>query len=178
MISVYRNSLIENILENSQSDQWEKAVLEWEIFDVSEDVESKSSCICGKENIKYLFSIRNVLNGNMLSPIGSSCIKKFGRSDLRKLTFLYEQLFKLKHKLERGEYIEFSSSLFSRRLLDFLYDNGAFVDNKYNNFNGRRDYYFLTNIFNMRTPMSTRQDAKVKAILMNSVFPFLKRFLD
>lgn len=178
MASIYRNSLNEIILENSISKQWDIAVSEWDIFEVSEDVDNKSSCICGKENIKYLFSIRNRINGNILFPIGSSCIKKFGRSDLQVLTNIYEKLFKLKHKLESNEFIEFSSEFFSRRLLEFMYDNGAFTDNKYNNFNGKRDYFFLTDMFNMRSSKSGRQDAKIKAILINSIFPFLKQFLE
>jgi len=30
----------------------------------------QSSCICGKENIKYLFTIKNNINGNSVYPIG------------------------------------------------------------------------------------------------------------
>lgn len=31
--------------------------MEWEIYDVEEDSELKSTCICREENIKYLLSI-------------------------------------------------------------------------------------------------------------------------
>ncbi|MBT9168302.1 MAG: hypothetical protein DDT19_01647 [Syntrophomonadaceae bacterium] len=57
-------------------------MLEYEVFDCEEDETLESSCICGKEELWYLFTIRNTRNGNLFYPIGSSCIKKFERDDL------------------------------------------------------------------------------------------------
>ena len=44
-----------------------------------------------KKNIKYLYTIRNELNDEKLYPIGSSCIRKFNRSDMNKKTALWKE---------------------------------------------------------------------------------------
>ena len=65
------------LLDKSVSKDIDEAVNEWE--EVSEYHEDWSdTCICGKENIKYCFEIRNVKNNERLYPIGSQCIKHFG----------------------------------------------------------------------------------------------------
>ena len=74
--SVYYKNLKAIVLEHSESSDWQSAVLEWVIEDVEEDEKLSESCVCGKENLRYLFTIRNTDNGNALYPIGSSCIKK------------------------------------------------------------------------------------------------------
>ena len=73
--SNYFQTLIKDVMDNSESEYWEDAVTEWEIVDVEEDERLEESCICGKEHLRYLFTIKNQLNGNELYPIGSSCIR-------------------------------------------------------------------------------------------------------
>ena len=73
-MSVYFNKLIQTVIELSESDSWEDAVTEWLIEDCEEDEMCKGTCICGKEKLRYLFTIRNTYNQNILFPIGSSCI--------------------------------------------------------------------------------------------------------
>ena len=34
-----------------------------------------------KREYKYLYTIKNMYNGNILYPVGSSCITKFDRKD-------------------------------------------------------------------------------------------------
>ena len=79
MDSAYVKNLIMTVINHSESSCWEDAVTEWEIYDCEEDDSCSSECICGKENIKYLYTIRNKLNDEKLYPIGSSCIRKFNR---------------------------------------------------------------------------------------------------
>ena len=76
--------LMETVVSKSYSKKWDEAVLEWEIINCEEDSSLSSYCICGKDSLYYLFTIRNARNGNILYPIGSSCIKKFGREDLKR----------------------------------------------------------------------------------------------
>ena len=83
------------VIENSESSVWDLAVCEWEIIDCEESENSDAECICGKKHIRYMFTIRNTKNGNTLSPIGSSCIKKFQRPELSDLVGVYEKLFEL-----------------------------------------------------------------------------------
>ena len=41
---------------------------------------SPAQCICGKEGLATVFIIRNKINKTILSPIGSICIKNFGKA--------------------------------------------------------------------------------------------------
>ena len=78
----YYEKLIQRVLDLSERKVWDAAVQEWIIIDCEEDIEAQTTCVCGKENLRYLFTIRNQINGNILFPIGSTCIKKFERDDL------------------------------------------------------------------------------------------------
>lgn len=178
MESAYVRNLIMRVVQNSESDLWEEAVEEWEIFDCDEDVSCSEICICGKENIKYLYTIRNTINGRMLYPIGSSCIRKFNRADMKEETSLIEAMFKLLHAVEENRYLSLSSEFFSRKLLHHLYEQGAF-DTEYNGFDGREDYEFMLKMFNKRDKDSItfHQDRKIKAVLLNSIKPFLQNKL-
>lgn len=178
MSSAYVRNLIMTVIDNSEGNCWEDAVLEWDINDCEEDLSCSSECICGKENIKYLYTIRNRNTGRELFPIGSSCINKFDRRDLRDATSLIESQFKLLHAVEEGRYLSLSSELFSRKLLRWLYEEGAF-DTEYNHYDGEDDYEFMLKMFNKRDKdsISVNQDKKIKAILLSSVKPFLQERL-
>lgn len=177
--STYFNNLIATVINASESNEWQDAVDEWEIYDCEEDEDCCSTCICGKENIRYLYTIKNIYNGKMLFPIGSSCINKFGRRDLRDETILIEEQFRLLHAVESNRYLSLSTEFFSRKLLRWLYEEGAF-DTSYNQFDGTEDYEFMLKMFNKRDKdaITTKQDRKIKAIIMNSIKPFLQERLE
>lgn len=71
--SNYHN-LIEGVLTLSEADNWESPVNEWCLEDVEEDESLEESCVCGKEHLRYLFTIRNILNDNTLYLIGLKII--------------------------------------------------------------------------------------------------------
>ena len=177
MMATYTENLINQVISESDSSTWEDAVQEWEIEDCDEDKECKSSCICGKEELRYLYTIRNQNNGNELFPIGSRCIKKFERDDLNYTTSLYESLFKLLHAIKDKKRIELTTDYFSRKLLDYLYEQDAFKPSEYNGHNGYFDYQFMMDMFNRRLPLTERQRRKVNAIIYFSIKPFLERML-
>lgn len=174
--SAYYRNLIQRVIDNSEASTWESAVLEWEIFDCEEDETLESSCICGKEELRYLFTIRNTRNGNVLYPIGSSCIKKFERDDLDEEVAVKEQLFKLLHAIENNSFITLSSDFFSRKLLRYLYELDAFEATEYNSYEPYNDYQFLLDMFNKRM-RTERQEKKATAIILNSIRPFLREML-
>lgn len=178
MLGSYVRNLFLSVIRCSESDEWQEAVTEWDIVDCEEDLSCSSECVCGKENIKYLYTIRNRYTGKSLFPIGSSCINKFERRDLREVTTLMESQFRLFHAVEEGRYLSLSPELFSRKLLKWLYEEGAF-DTQYNHYDGRNDYEFMLKMFNKRdkSSISTSQDKKVKAIFLNSIKPFLEERL-
>lgn len=174
--SLYYQNLKKIVLENSDSSYWQLAVSEWELEDVKEDGTLTEACVCGKEHLRYLFTIKNTINGNTLYPIGSSCIKKFNRPDLDDEVSVKEQLFKLLHAIENNCFITLSSQFFSRKLLRYLYDNGAFKSTPYNNYKPSNDYQFLLDMFNKRK-RSERQNSKATAIILNSIKPYLNKIL-
>ena len=177
--SIYCRNLIERVIDNSKASNWENAVLEWEVFDCEEDETLQSSCICGKEELRYLFTIRNTRNGNLLYPIGSSCIRRFERDDLDEDVSIREQLFKLLHAIEKNEFITLSSDLFSRKLLFYFYYEDVFKPNSYNRYNPEVDYEFMLQMFNKRhkDSISPLQQRKISAIIMDSIIPYLRAVL-
>lgn len=171
----YVQNLIVRVINASEADTWENAVQEWEIVDCEEDEDLSESCVCGKEELRYLFTIRNVYNGNLLFPIGSSCIKKFGRSDLKEDAQVREGMFKLLHAVENNDFIELSTDLFTRKVIRALYEDGAF-DSQYNNFDGEGDYDFFLKMFNKRdkSSITLKQHKKIRAIIVASIRPYLE----
>lgn len=60
----YKERLIATVIDNSVSNYWDTAVLEWEITGWDEANSGESySCICGKEDIIKLFTITNYKTG-------------------------------------------------------------------------------------------------------------------
>ena len=179
MASAYYNNMIRRVLEASRSDCWEEAVYEWDIVDYEEDDDCESVCICGKQGIRYLYTIRNKETGKQLYPIGSSCIKRFEREDMDEEIAVLEGMFKLYRALRNREKIELSTEYFTKRLLRALYDEGAFQDNQYNRFDGWNDYDFMLKMFNKRdkTLITEPQHRKIGGLIAYSIKPFLARKL-
>lgn len=179
-MSVYFENLINEVLSLSESNIWEFAVKEWEIIDCEEDLSRNSNCICGKENLRYLFTIENEINGNTLYPIGSSCIRKFGREDLKAETKVQEDMFRLLHAVENNKFITLDSGFFTRKLLVALYEEGAFEDNDYNNYDGWNDCQFLIDMFNKRdkTTITPAQNRKIRGLIGYTIRPFLQQKLN
>lgn len=177
--SVYVQRFIRKIIDESEANVWDSAVFEWEIVECKEDRSANSSCICGKKHIRYLYTIRNKLNGNELEPIGSKCIEKFDRQDFDEKIDLMERLYKLREGLETGECTTVKSKYFSRKILEYLLNHQVFTPSIYNNNDGVNDYQFLKNIFNSRIKkLSEKQENKMKALLYAVILPFLKNNLQ
>lgn len=178
MRSQYVEKLIKTVIDNSYSDSWDVAVTEWKIIDCEEDDELQGECICGKENLKYLYTIKNKITGKVLFPIGSSCIQKFEQSDLNYEIKIIEGMFKLYRAISSNQRLELNSDFFTRNLLRSLYEDGAF-ESEYNCYHGERDYEFMLTLFNKRNKdtISSAQRSKVNAILAFSIKPYLKNNL-
>lgn len=177
-MSNYKDNFINQILSNSESEEWIKAVIEWEILDWEEDINMDYSCICGKENIKYLFKIKNIKNGNILFPIGSKCIKKFEREDLNEIISEKESLFKLLEKVKNKEFLTLKNSGFNRKLLKYFYEKNVFKANEYNNNDPENDYNFLIKMFNKRKPPTVKQEGKIRGLIAYTIRPFLIKELN
>ena len=166
----YVQNMVIPIVEASLADKWEDAVREWDIYDCDEDEEAETECMCGHEGIRYLFYIRNRHNGRTFGPIGSECIKKFGRQDLSSEVDVLERMFKLYEAIQKREFIELNSTFFSRKFLLYLHQEGA-VD--------EGDYSFLLDMFNKRDKdgISIGRQRKINAVIGFRIKPFLARRL-
>lgn len=77
------------IVEESDAEKWDDAVKEWAIEDLNEfENEDEISCVCGRHPLKYVFALRNAGNNNLISRIGSVCIKHFGEIKLKRVLYL------------------------------------------------------------------------------------------
>lgn len=70
-----RTKLIESVVELSVSKEWDIAKTEWETNDSYHT--NGDHCTCGVK-IKWVYQIKNTLNGNVIYKIGSVCIRQFG----------------------------------------------------------------------------------------------------
>ena len=86
-------------------------------------------------------------------------------------------MFKLLKAIRDNEYITLNKQYFSRKLLKSLYERGAFIPNKYNNFDGYSDYTFMLDMFNKRKTPSEAQQRKIRAIIVASIKPYLEKKL-
>ncbi len=175
----YHENLTRIIIEHSYASDWARAVLEWKVIDCFDDRSFQAACICGKERLRYLFTIRNTRSEKELYPIGSVCIGRFGRSDLNAEVATQEGLFKLLQAFEENRYITLTSDFFSRRLLKYLLEAGAFSPTKYNRGHPERDYQFLLDLFNKRNKqeITAREQRHINALMVTSVKPYLATIL-
>jgi hypothetical protein len=156
--SGYFKNLVEAVVDRSEAQTWVDAV---------------------KENLRYLFTIRNSVNGNELFPIGSRCINKFQRRELDDIANILEQRFRLLHAIENKRYIALSTDFFFRKLLLFLFDEGVFFPNEFNHYNPEADYRFMVEMFNKRdkTSITAGQRRKINSIIAFQIKPYLEKEL-
>lgn len=169
------------LLGASESSVWEDAAKEWHIASCYDNQDCSETCLCGHEGIRYEYTIENEINGNLLAPIGSHCILKFGNEELKNEVKVWDEAIKLLEALRSkgpDSLKSLDSRHFSRRLFAFLYEKGAFRDNQYNDFDGANDRDFMINMFNKRSGPTERQKAKIYMILKNEIFPWLFLFED
>lgn len=135
MGNLYTDNLIGTVIGLSVADDWEGARREWEIVGCEVDETHSATCVCGKEGLRYVYTIANTETGETLSPIGSSCIKKFEQSDMDEELAGWQQAIKLMEEAARigkEDYVHLHSGSYSRKLLYFLYEQDAFRPTKYN----------------------------------------------
>lgn len=174
--------LKECVIDASESKVWTDAVLEWEISGASFDASGTSECVCGQKHIKRLFEIRNFINGIVLYPIGSECIKRFGNDELSSNLRVLESFFRLLEYVDdAGWYnpdrtVILKDGVYSRALFKFMFENGAFVPNDYNHGRPCEDYEFMLDMFNKRSALSVAQHKKERAIIRQYLYPWMRKY--
>lgn len=171
--------LVHEVMEKSSSDKWEDAAAEWHISGCNDREYPDGVCLCGKENIRWEYTLRNDVTGETIFPVGSVCIKKFGNEVLSDEVDCWKMTYKMVDaaaKKGRNEKISLfdDKGLFSRKLIGFFYDNEVFLPNKFNGYCGSHDADFMTKMFNKRSEPTEKQRAKADAIVENQIYPFLR----
>jgi hypothetical protein len=98
-----RPALREAILESSVSSNFRVATGEWYVnyYLVVDGV----SCVCGQENCKYIYSIKNRYNEKTLFPIGSSCMEYFNwNEEEAEIISAYNKWHEKLYNNEGGQY--------------------------------------------------------------------------
>lgn len=169
------DELVRVVIASSVSDKWESAVREWAVTELEEDPAANGVCVCGQTGLVKLFTIANESNGTSLRPIGSVCVNQFGLQDLNRQITLFTDLLKLRTCIREHENITLTSGYFSRAILEYLYVEGAFHPDQWNNGDGENDYTFLLKMFNKRDKeaISPKQGWKIVALLRDKVLPFV-----
>ena len=166
------------VIENSTTNDWTLARNEWKVIPgVREDPHVNTTCICLHPNLRYIYTIQNVKNGNILTPIGDICINHFNNNAMTNDANNYLALYRLCQAIATDQRIELTTKYFSRKLLQYLYDQGAFIPSSYNQYDPQNDYNFMIKMFNKHTPFSAAQQRKVNALIIFNIIPFASRIL-
>ncbi|MBE0011676.1 hypothetical protein [Arthrobacter sp. AET 35A] len=153
-----------------------RAVLEWSVVELEENSQADGVCVCGQQNLVKMFTIRNHRNSAELFPIGSHCVNHFGREDLNLQVAVFSSLLSLRKSVLTGKQIVLTSEYFSRAVLKWLLDEGAFPPDEWNGYDGERDYLFLLDMFNKhhKDELSKKQKGKIYQLLRLKVLPFIR----
>ncbi|MDJ0459998.1 hypothetical protein PUN71_022575 [Arthrobacter sp. NQ7] len=163
------------IEDHSVAAQFHDAVHEWAVVAVEEHPDNEGECVCGQQNLLYMYTIYNSKKQETLSYIGSQCVHHFKRQDLDMQVSVFSQLLALKRAIEDRKKITLTSDYFSRALLEWLFAEGAF-NNARNGYNGEEDYAFFLKMFNKRKKedISAAQNRKIWVMLNSQVYPYIR----
>lgn len=99
--SQYFLNMVCLICESSESKVFKEAVKEWDVIGFEdlgvEEDSPRERCRCGKEDLRYVYTIQNAINANVITPVGSVCIKHFEDAKLERQL----KVFAKKHKKMR-----------------------------------------------------------------------------
>lgn len=161
-------TLTQVVVSASVANDFLTAVHEWTVVELEEDPHGDGECVCGQQNLVKLFTIRNHRNDAQLFPIGSHCVNHFGRADLDLQVTVFSGLLSLRKSILSGERITLTSEHFTRGMLDWLHDQGAF--------DSETDYEFVVKMFNKRKKenITPGQRKKIYVMLTYKIIPLVR----
>lgn len=162
------------IISKSVSSSWIYARHEWDVIDCIEDENETHSCLCGQENLRYIYTIKNRKNGNELFPIGSRCIKHFEMPDMNKTADAWHQIYQIHRSELNYGWNSLKNAGFTKNVLELMYNQGAFQPSQYNHSDPAEDYEFLLEMFRKRTEPTEGQNKKIYALMKNAIIPWLE----
>ncbi|HFI0039267.1 TPA: hypothetical protein ACGOZY_001929 [Streptococcus suis] len=126
------------VISLSLADNWEEARQEWTKVKLEKiDKTMESKCLCGKAHLQKVYSVsRTDLSNIKLSPIGSSCIKKFQNKELTKSLKKAEREYRLRSSSEFSSLKE----ILDLDSLEEYYQKGYFKADRGNRYDPWNDY--------------------------------------
>ncbi|MGQ2916466.1 hypothetical protein [Microbacterium aurantiacum] len=142
---------------------------------VEEHPSSEGECVCGQTNLLWMFTITNSNNGAELFPIGSSCVNHFERTDLNRQVAVFRKLMDIRAAAQQQKQVTLTTDYFSRAVLDYLLEAGAFTPDEYNFWDAQGDFEFLRKMFGVRdkSTISSKRQWKIRKLLDLKVIPFI-----
>ncbi len=98
--------LMSEIIKRSQSDVWDQARIEWELYRVDFS-DGEDNCLCGKQNIEELCYIQNH-NSQEIVLVGNSCVNKFLGLSSNQLFDVIKRISKDIEKAPNAKLIEYA----------------------------------------------------------------------
>lgn len=169
-------NLKREVESRSVAHHFSRAVLEWDVVELEENPQQDGACVCGQQNLKLMFTIHNRVNDADIYPIGSQCVHHFERKDLNERVSVLSTALKLRKSFLNGENVTVTSEYFTKALLGWLQDEGAFGPDQYNGQDPEGDHSFLIKMFNKRdkSTISRPQNSKAHMLLTRKVRPFVQ----
>lgn len=133
-------------------------------------------CQGGEDNGWYVFLMKRLPDKEPDFAEGKSSGES-ERKELLETAGGYVRLLELLQAVEEDKFLTLSPELFSDKVLKELYDAGAFLPTRYNNYSPKEDYSFLVRMLHAKGKhrITWKQQGKIAAILINSIKPYLKR---
>ena len=159
----------------SIAEDFYQAVQEWNVTSVDEHPTNEGECVCGQQHLLYMYTIQNQHTRQSLEYIGSKCVQHFQSRDLNLQVAVFRGLFDLRKKILAGDQVSLTSDYFTREMLGWLDEEGAFPATPYNHNDGGNDYRFLLDMFNKRNKdeITRGQQNKIRGLLHYTVKPFV-----
>lgn len=170
----YEARLQHHVIGKSTSRNWDIARKEWDVVGYEEA--DRSICTCGKTGLKHCFRLKNRYNGNIIFPIGSDCVMKFGDDRMDEKVDAIMEIAQLATKVEKTKTIELTSDYFNKKTLKALLEAGAFPATTFNQGDEKKDYQFLLMCLPSKQYKTDLQKKKIWALLHRTILPFLEKF--
>lgn len=162
----FKDYLRNKILENSESQDYDKATKEWDI----------TGCCLAQNKAPgkkyFLYKIVNEKTGSVLFPLEAPTIRSFNQEYTTDAITIFETLYDLKQKATANEEPKLED--FNKKTLDYLYHTAKlFEDNEYNGYDKSKDYSFLYQMLSGEKEPTLQQERKFKALYYKYIKPYL-----
>lgn len=85
------NRLRDEVVRRSRATSFSDAAKEWDVISICDC--PGETCVCGHEDIRWCYRIRNRVTGEELYPIGDRCIRHFGSKAMAQTATAFRDVY-------------------------------------------------------------------------------------